>query len=141
MKTKIIAKAIVLDADDKLLLLRRSQTDVRRPGQWDFPGGSVDEGEDFALAVARETMEEAGITIKPRHLDVVFTKTRADARGNILFLFFVTRTAETAIVLSYEHDKYTWMSLPAAITEVQYDLHRETLQHIQNHDLLTDLPL
>jgi 8-oxo-dGTP diphosphatase len=53
--------AVVLDADDRLLVVRR-----RNPpgaGQWSVPGGRVEPGEDEPSAVRREVLEETGLDV------------------------------------------------------------------------------
>ncbi len=64
MSTKVLAKAILQAEDGTILLLKRSETDTRRPLQWDFPGGGVDDSEDFVAAAIREIKEEMGLDIK-----------------------------------------------------------------------------
>lgn len=51
------ARAIVLDADLRVLLLRYDENG----GFWATPGGSLEEGEDHAAATLRELREELGI--------------------------------------------------------------------------------
>ncbi|GAA3424892.1 NUDIX hydrolase [Streptosporangium sandarakinum] len=53
--------AIILDASGRLLLVRRG----RPPGEglWSVPGGRVEPGESDAEAVAREVLEETGLTV------------------------------------------------------------------------------
>lgn len=75
MRVKDIAKSIILSSDSKVLLLRRSQTDTRRPGEWDFPGGGFDEGEGAVQAAARELEEEAGIVVDPADIKIVYVGT------------------------------------------------------------------
>lgn len=51
-------RAVVLDANDRVLLIRHSYT----PG-WHFPGGGVEPRETIAEAMARELEEESGIAL------------------------------------------------------------------------------
>ena len=54
------ARAIVMDADDRVLLLRYDENG----GFWATPGGSLEEGEDHATATLRELGEELGVDEK-----------------------------------------------------------------------------
>ncbi len=63
MLVKIYAKAVLFDSQGRVLLLRRSLTDDQKPGEQDFPGGEVEPGEDVGAGMAREIMEETGMTI------------------------------------------------------------------------------
>jgi 8-oxo-dGTP diphosphatase len=49
--------------DGKVLLGRRGSDSSHGRGSWAFPGGKLDFGEDWATCAARETLEEAGISI------------------------------------------------------------------------------
>ncbi|MFE2534942.1 NUDIX hydrolase [Streptomyces sp. NPDC059371] len=51
------ARAIVLDAENRVLLLRYDENG----GFWATPGGSLEDGEDHATATLRELREELGI--------------------------------------------------------------------------------
>ncbi|MGI5508840.1 NUDIX hydrolase [Streptomyces sp. CA-106131] len=51
------SRAILLDADDRVLLLRYDENG----GFWATPGGSLEPGEDDATATLRELREELGI--------------------------------------------------------------------------------
>jgi 8-oxo-dGTP pyrophosphatase MutT (NUDIX family) len=143
MKTVVIQKAIIFDEAHNILALRRSETDVRRPLQWDLPGGWLDDGESFIEGVVREVQEEANLQLvaDPK---LVYAKTEvrtwqegedAQKQGNCVFLFYVAQAAGTDVALSYEHVGYEWMSLDRAVSEFEYDLHVEVLIYMQKNDI------
>jgi len=53
--------ALILDADDQLLLIRRAREPSK--GKLAMPGGFVDAGESLETAVQREVEEEIGLTL------------------------------------------------------------------------------
>jgi 8-oxo-dGTP pyrophosphatase MutT (NUDIX family) len=60
--------AVVHDRSGSLLLGRRADT-----GSWALPSGIVEPGEEPAVAVAREVLEETGLVVVPEHLTSVST--------------------------------------------------------------------
>jgi 8-oxo-dGTP diphosphatase len=137
METRVVAKVVLVNARGQLLLLRRSKDDIRRPLQWDMPGGHTD-GDEFANeAAAREIVEEAGITIDARQLQLVYSITAIPEPGlNIIWLFYIGNTEVTEVQLSHEHDQFQWMSLAQAIEALEYPRQREVLEYIRDNSLL-----
>ena len=46
-------KAVIVDEQGRTLLIRRSKANKNFIGKWEWPGGKVDPGEDFAVAAIR----------------------------------------------------------------------------------------
>ncbi len=136
IKTKVVAKSVLLSSDNKLLIVRRSKTDSRRPLEWDLPGGEVDDGEDFAAAASREIKEETGLSVEPGSLQLVYTRTNMWQDLNVCRLFFVGRSSETEVNLSNEHDQSQWLSIEDAIASIKYEVHEEVLCYIRDNNLL-----
>ncbi|GAA1466967.1 NUDIX hydrolase [Microbacterium thalassium] len=60
MDLRVAAYAVIVDAEDRLLLAHWNQSG--RSG-WTMPGGGLEEGEDPARAVIREVREETGYKV------------------------------------------------------------------------------
>ena len=52
----------IISSDGKLLIAQRGPG-MHFEGKWEFPGGKVEEGEDFKTALKREIMEELELDI------------------------------------------------------------------------------
>ncbi len=59
-KMVLVAAALLIDADNRVLLARRPEGKPMA-GLWEFPGGKVDAGELPEVALVRELREELGI--------------------------------------------------------------------------------
>ncbi len=62
------AAVIVVDANDRVLLLERADT-----GGWGLPGGFMDPGESLEETARREVMEEVGLEVDELTLMNVFS--------------------------------------------------------------------
>ena len=141
MKTDVIQKTILLNPEGKMLLLRRSNTDTRRPNQWDFPGGVLDPGETLEQGTLREIVEEAGIVAKNPKL--FFSKTELarwsrdgiDHSSNVVRIYYSVKTESTEVTLSYEHSEFAWVSLEEAIVMLEYPRHKEVIQYILDNKI------
>lgn len=137
METRVIAKVVVVNAQGKILLLRRSESDVRRPLQWDVPGGHTDGYEYANEAAARETLEEAGITVNPRELQLAYTDQQmAERTLNVIWLFYIAQTNATLVTTSHEHDESRWVSLDEAIELIEYDRQKHMLEYLRDNNLI-----
>lgn len=110
---RVVAKAMLMNEQGEILVLRRSPTDTIRPGAADFPGGGVEPGESLVEAVVREIQEEAGLTVDGSDLQLAYTMTSPPREGGnvILRALFIGRVVGTEVQLSFEHDAFRWVNL------------------------------
>jgi len=137
VKAFTIVKCLVVNERNEVLLLRRSGTAPRRAGEWDFPGGFVDAGEDLTAAVIRETREEAGIEIEsPRLVYSMSELADKEEYGSGNWLAFVVNvTGQPKVTLSYEHDKYIWAEQTKLLDYIAYDRQQKMLRYVTENGL------
>lgn len=141
MRAVLVAKVVVLNPAGQILLLRRSETDPRRPGDWDFPGGGVEAGEDFATAAARELYEEAHIDVPAASLELLYIGTEFYTPGNetvhrALFMVHVSDEAIACLELSFEHDLSEWMPVQQALADFKHPFYSVGLRYGVEHGLI-----
>jgi 8-oxo-dGTP diphosphatase len=132
---KLAVKAVILDADDRCLVLRRSSANRGYVGYWEWPGGKPDPGEDFATALRREVQEECG-------LQVVFTGLAGASEfempaANVVLLCLLARQTSGELRLSHEHDAFEWVRLDELtqrrILEPMRPVLKNLLKHKESH--------
>lgn len=106
--------AALIDVDGRVLLVRRCAEDSRG-GEWEFPGGKVDPGEDLSTALHREVREETGLRVAgiTEYLGS-FDYTTKSGRFNRQHTWSV-RVEQAAEVHLTEHDAYAWVAKPDEI--------------------------
>lgn len=103
----LAVKALVFDKDGQCLLLRRSPNNRSFVGCWEWPGGKVDDGEDFATATAREMKEEAGLEIE---LCALAGATEFETpQVRVVLLCMEAKVLGGELKLSHEHDAAAWV--------------------------------
>ncbi len=110
---RIATKAIVVNDQNKILLLREAVTyeEGTNIGRYHLPGGRLEMGESFPDGLKREVREEAGLDItvgKP----VYVGEWRPVIKGvatQIVAIFFVCQALSADVVLSAEHDEAIWI--------------------------------
>ena len=63
MPPRVVVAAAVIERDGRLLVTRRL-AGTHLAGTWEFPGGKCEEGESLAGCLARELIEELGVTAR-----------------------------------------------------------------------------
>ena len=106
-------KAIILNKEDKILLLQRSEK-AGAGGKWSLPGGGLDHGEDPIEGMKREIIEETELSVtelKPVNLRSYIT----DEKDFLVIVGYVAKAVSENVRLNWEHDKYKWLTLEEAL--------------------------
>jgi 8-oxo-dGTP diphosphatase len=126
MKTPGIAvKAFVLNEQSRLLLIRRRQDDVHKPGAWEVPGGRLRPGEDPFRGLRRETKEETGLDIDISNPLKIHHFAREDGQV-ITMITFASRARTHRLRLSIEHTEYAWLDLKTAEKRITPEFREDT---------------
>jgi 8-oxo-dGTP diphosphatase len=105
---KLAVKAVILD-NKRCLLIRRSRNNRNFIGAWEWPGGKVDDGEDFAAAVVREIREETSLEIE---ITGLAGATQFEMpKLYVILLCMEARLKSGEVKLSDEHDEFAWVRL------------------------------
>jgi ADP-ribose pyrophosphatase YjhB (NUDIX family) len=72
---------------DSVLLVRRGREPAK--GRWSIPGGLVETGERLSEAVAREILEETGLTVETGPLVEVFERLERDEKGRVVYHYVI----------------------------------------------------
>ena len=111
MSTKpfgLAVKALVADQEGRVLFIRRSEASKSFKRQWDLPGGKVDPGETFDVALLREVAEETGLTASLEGVAGAAEHEMSAVR--VVLLFMEARKASGEVQLSDEHDDFQWVA-------------------------------
>ena len=101
MDTEQVRKAVLIDDEDKVLILRSSDKNEKHAGEWDLPGGHIHEGEGDIEGLKREVEEETALDIASPELVL------HDRRKK----YYKTREYSGTIELSDEHTEYEWVTI------------------------------
>ena len=105
---KEVAKLIIVDKDNKYLLMYRSSHPVFGNDP-DLPGGTIEAGESALDAMVREVQEEAGIIIDKDTVEEVYSGIDYSAHGTF-YTLFITNVGDRPVVnMSWEHSSYDWL--------------------------------
>ena len=98
--------AAVIKKDNKYLIAQRNRN-KHFAFYWEFPGGKVDKGETFEIALQREIKEELSIEIKI-YKKISF-QIHKDDKINVKVHYFLCEHSAGKIILS-EHEDLKWVT-------------------------------
>ena len=95
-----VAKVIIIDDNNHVLMLKRSDYIDKFAGEWDLPGGHIQIGEELDTGMRREVKEETGLDIG----ECTFIE-KIDTLN-----FYYCDYNDKPIKLSHEHTKFRFFS-------------------------------
>jgi ADP-ribose pyrophosphatase YjhB (NUDIX family) len=115
---KVDVRAVVFDREGRLLFVLEKST-----GLWTLPGGWADVGSSPGEMAARETLEEAGLEVRPTKLLAVQDKARQTHPPSLFYcykMFFRCELLGGTPRVNHETSEVSWFAraeLPALDTE------------------------
>lgn len=103
-----VAKLVVIDNDDKYLLMYRSAHPTFGDGP-DLPGGTLEDGELPIEAMTREVFEEAGIVVDEGAVSRIYEGSDYSVHKTHYSLYILKLENRPEVVMSWEHSAYEWL--------------------------------
>jgi 8-oxo-dGTP diphosphatase len=108
---KLVASAIIVDKNSRILMLKRSINHKSFRGLWQLPEGKLEVREVAREAMEREVKEETGLVVvksEPLTVTQILTKTNGISYLIVRIVFLVG--CDGILQLSDEHKVYKWVS-------------------------------
>jgi 8-oxo-dGTP diphosphatase len=107
----LAAGGFVTNSHGQVLLIKSP-----RYGDWEFPGGQVEEGETIPYALEREVFEETGIVVRVKSLVGIYSNTRKPSIVNMDFICeYISGEPKT----SAESSQVEWVEREEALSRVK----------------------
>lgn len=97
---------IIIEDNGKYLLVRRADKEKKEHyGNWESPGGKLEENESFESAAIREAKEETNLDVK-----IVKIVKKLEKDGEVQAIVFLAKPLTKKIKISKEHSDYGWFT-------------------------------
>ena len=108
-KSAFDVSACFVECDGKILLLHRAAHKVEG-NKWGMPAGKIEKGEEVTVAMARELLEETGLTASPSDFTPIKTVfVRYPERDMVFHMFLLRLEILPEVRLnSLEHQAFRW---------------------------------
>ena len=104
---------LVANANGRVLMIKSP-----RYGDWEFPGGQVEESETLTQALEREILEETGVTVKVKSLVGVYSNTR---KPSIVMMDFICEYISGEPRASMESSQVEWVDRDQVLSRIKRD--------------------
>ena len=105
-------------------------------GHWDFPKGAVEKGETEEQAAKREIFEETGIRvdsfISNFRKQIEYDYRRQDNLAHKRVIFFLAKTNESKVRISFEHSGYDWLTFEQLLRRLTFENAKNVLREVNS---------
>ncbi len=106
----IVGVGGVIVEQGRVLLVRRGRPPMK--GEWSIPGGAVETGETLLEALAREMLEETGLTVVPVRVLEVLDRIQRDeggrARYHYVLIDYLCRVTGGIVCAASDAEECRW---------------------------------
>ena len=106
----VAAGGLVTNSQGQVLVIKSP-----RYGDWEFPGGQVEESETIPHALEREVFEETGIVVRVKSLVGIYSNTR---QPSIVNMDFICEYVSGELTTSEESTQVEWVDRDKALSRV-----------------------
>ena len=110
--SELVASGLFLRRTDAPLWLMLRAT---KHGEWGFPKGHSEPGEDLTQTALRECAEETGIALVELIAPPLWATYTVPSGRHKTAVYFPALTATVEVVLSDEHDRFRWCTTAEAL--------------------------
>ena len=107
----VAAGGLVTNSQGQVLLIKSP-----RYGDWEFPGGQVEESETILQALEREVLEETGVVVRVKSLVGIYSNTR---KPSIVIMDFLCEYISGEPKTSAESIQVEWVAREEALARVK----------------------
>lgn len=130
MTTRNVIAVIVLNPDNKFVILKRSSDKKVHANLWNLPSGGIESGESLEVAGIREVYEETGLKI-----DVVKSGTsiviKVDDNFSLNINYLLAKTQNTEVKLNPENSEFKWV-FPIESLNYEFAVSRDEVERVLN---------
>jgi len=123
-------KAIILDEQNKILVLQRSEKSGAG-GKWSLPGGAIDFGEEPLVSIKREIEEETQLKVRDCKVFTFRSYIHTD-NDHIIMIGWSCKSDGDKPTLNWEHDDYKWLTKEEALELELTEDGRFFIEHFEN---------
>ncbi|MDF2801406.1 MAG: hydrolase [Anaerocolumna sp.] len=120
--------------NNKVLILKRALETNFGGGNWEFPGGKLEFGEELIDGLKREIHEETGLTVEVKKI-LFATSFRIHENKQVIIMNYLCQSNTSKVELSDEHTDFMW----ADKKELLIHLDKRILKDINENHILNQI--